>query len=126
MEKHGVEQVDNEHIQINMLMDTLSTLHCYLQHKVLDLYRDDVGGNNNKFGSIVQPSADEALDDVDIDDSDEFDTLYTALLRLNGLDPNTTLEFVSRVHAWCSENRFDFDALICDVVDRERTKSNLY
>eukprot|EP01083_Nonionella_stella_P193387 714304_1 len=121
-------QLDNKSIEINMLMDTLSTLHCYLQHKVFDLYRDDVGGSSNKFGTIVQ-HAEEPLDDHDDrdehDDHDEFDTLYTALLHLNALKFNDTSDFISRVHVWCTENGFDFDALSYDV-DRKRIKSNFY
>eukprot|EP01083_Nonionella_stella_P070036 187116_1 len=114
--------------QINMVVDTLSTLHCYLQHKVFDLYREGVGGSSNKFGTIVQHSGKLLEQDADArdDDADEFDVLYTALLHLNELEFNDILDFVSRLHAWCTENQFDFDALIHDVVHRESTKSNLY
>eukprot|EP01083_Nonionella_stella_P173197 596699_1 len=55
MTERGQLQLDNNTITTNMIMDSLSTLHCYLEHEVFDLYREGVGAtNNNKFGTLVQ------------------------------------------------------------------------
>eukprot|EP01083_Nonionella_stella_P230497 814677_1 len=51
-------------IQMNMIVDCLSTLHCYLEHEVF-AYRDNVGGENNKFGTVVVKKTHDKYSQID-------------------------------------------------------------
>eukprot|EP01083_Nonionella_stella_P140992 433581_1 len=107
-------------IKMNMIVDSLSMLHCYLQHKVLALYRENVGRNDNKFGTIVQ-HASKSLKYVD-----EFDVLMNQLLCSHEFQMAQVFVCMNRVDVWCSQHEFDFDALSDDVVDVARIESNFY
>eukprot|EP01083_Nonionella_stella_P099330 279297_1 len=109
-----------DNIKMNMIMDSLSMLHCYLEHKVLALYRENVGVNDNKFGTIVQ-HASKSLKYVD-----EFDVLMNKLLCSHEFQMAQVFRLMNRVDVWCNQNEFDFEALSDDVVDYARFESNFY
>eukprot|EP01083_Nonionella_stella_P125089 378191_1 len=86
MAARGQMQLDNNDIKMNMIMDSLSTLHCYLEHHVFSLYREGVGAaNNNKFGTIVQHA--------DADNKDEHD-------QSAKLDSIAAINFGVSIHEW--------------------------
>eukprot|EP01083_Nonionella_stella_P173758 600356_1 len=62
--QRGAFEVDNKDIQMNMIVDCLSTLHCYLEHEVF-AYRDNVGGENNKFGTVVVKKTHDKYSQID-------------------------------------------------------------
>eukprot|EP01083_Nonionella_stella_P204423 745225_1 len=116
-------QFHSNNIKMNMIMDSLSTLHCYLEHHVFAFFRENVA-KNNKFGSIVQHvGSSKSLKYLD-----EFDVLMNKLLHSDAYDfgMDEVLPFMNVLNGWCADNEFDFDALVDDMIDVERTKSNLY
>eukprot|EP01083_Nonionella_stella_P074455 201980_1 len=125
MAARGQMQLDNNDIKMNMILDSLSTLHCYLEHQVFALYREGIGAaNNNKFGTIVQHDASvKSLKYVD-----EFDVLMNRLLDVDayGFAMDDVLRFMNILNMWCAENEFDFGALIDDMMNVDSAESNLY
>eukprot|EP01083_Nonionella_stella_P028848 79504_1 len=86
MAARGQTQLDNNDIKTTMIMDSLSTLHCYLEHHVFALYREGVGAaDNNKFGTIVQH--------VDAPNKEEHD-------QSAKLDSIAAINFGVSIHEW--------------------------